>query len=587
MLNMMSSLSSCDELTLTHLEFSMLIMSLECLQLPTPNTKNYNSACVSNQRSIDLYPSSSFLKCVRHLEEYCVQMLLSKEELLQTLRTIKETHPFLCICRNKHLRTKILVAHTGYNDSEVYSALVSILVASNVGFQNYLANNLAKLYNSYINEVPSAEPQQYNEHLKVGVHHDSEETNQQVSQIYAPDVILNVESTIPYPTRIPAYDFDGRAINGDESIDTFFLADGAIARCQAYTIAEGNQSIIVSLIGKRTIVSSNLQWRKGHLEIDSAYSGEVNDLFPLPPNLLSGELHVSFNDDVFFSLSVFGPQANGNIPYIPAKPAVLENQLDPTSVASFVQPNLSPQKLSKKQQEQHVLEQQRLLEEQLCKQRQVANQQYQVRCRRMALNNKEQQLFVTTKKGLHISFQILHDYECLSAAVAVHQEYLCSQPFNKEKHRCFLPNGTLICYMKNGAIIIRCSDGTIFETASSFHEDMFQKQSRTDISLESSTSPPKESTILATGSICVPWKKSKTLWLVTTPLGKRYLWKGGYDLKDKSDKGISNTEGESSLMLQANTTSRALLLEPLKVFKTAYPASQEVRMTSRYFLHTL
>lgn len=536
MLERMTNLSSCNDLTVSYLEFVFLVMSLECLQLP--NSKNNTS----DRRSSNFSPIPPSLKCVRDLETHCIQMLLSKEELLQTLQSIQNTHPLVHVCRNKHSKVKIVVAHTGDHDDEVHTASVSLLVPSKVGFQGYLANNLNS---SLVSEIACTETQ---ECLNAGA-----------------------ESKILSPTRIPAYDFDGHAIKGSESVDTFFFTDGVIARSQMYTIVEGNQSIIASLVDDQTTISSSLQWKECAFEFDSTSSANFDTMFPLSPNLLSGQLHASINEDVFLSLSCFGPQANGKIPHLPRNPKAIEKLSERTS-ESLGQPSSSPQKLSKKQQEQHALEQQRLLEEERSKQKQVADQQYRAVCKRIALNSKEQQLFLTSKKGLHVNFQILRDFEYSSAAVAVHQEYLCCKQMHltegchQEKHRCYLPNGTIICFMKSGSIIIRCSNGTIFETASNFYEDMFNQQVKNSVNKDF-----REETIIsqAKHSTFSPFT-SKSVWLVTTPHGKQYLWKRECD---------SNEEDDPSSMLQAKTTSSksgTLLLEPLKVFRTTDPASQEV-----------
>ncbi len=556
---LLSNLSSCDNLSLPQLEFALLVMSLECFQLPTSKSNECTSKYLSDQSVNDFSSlAHSSLKCVRNLEKYCVQLLLSKEELLQTLERIQIMYPHLYVFENKYSNTKVVVAHTGFNNHIIHSDRISILVASQIGFQSYLANNLSSL----VNELCSFE-----------IHCSNEILPKDTS--IANKLVTNIESKTSHLVRIPAYDFNGCAISGNESVDTFFLTDGVIARSQVYSIAEGSDSVVVSLIDNHTVISSSLQWNKINTEVTSASSVEHDIMISLPSKLCSGELHASFDDDIFISLSRFGPKTNGKVPYLPAKPKILEESYEPSSIGLSGQPSSSPQKMSKKQQEQYALEQQRLLEIQISKQKQFSDQQYQADCERFILNNKVQQLFVTTRKGLHISFQILHDFGHSSAAIATYQENIsvgqmdCCEVFQKERRRCYLPNGTIISFLKNGAIVIRCSDGTIFETASKYYEDIFNKQESTEI-------VANKFNAVALEEFTPNFLRKKTLWLVTTPLGTQYLWKEECDCRNNLNV---KKEEEVSISLPTEATppkAKFLFLEPLKIFKTSDPFSKEV-----------
>ncbi|XP_064382294.1 sperm-associated antigen 17-like isoform X3 [Halichondria panicea] len=577
-LKLMRDLSSSDEITVPHLEFALLIMSLECLLFPIcERSTSTNHKLMTSKRTSPFQVSETKASFLQNLESFCVQQLISKEELMQTLQSIQETHPYMCVYHCKNNNANVIVAHTGYDGCTACTSNVSIVAASNVGFQSYLVN-LAEKYGSYVELFSSTERLHKSEQVQPIIN-SSLETSSQQSE-FKPD-----EKTIgaPEATKLSGYDFDGRAIIGEESMDTFFMTGGIVAHSRKYMVAEGCRSVMVSVLHEHHIIRSSLQWKD--IETQSELTAQFDNL-NLPPNLLSASLYASIENDVALSLSCYGPKANGNLPYLPTKPKILEEQSTSPSSQSLPQFGSSPLKLSKKQQEQqqqHLLEHHRLLDEQHMKQKEAAGKQYQAKCEIISINNKDQQLFATTKAGLHIHCQILHDSEECSPGVAVCQGYTCSEKtstkrvFREEKQRCYLPNGYIVRFLIEGTIIVVCPGGSIFETATKTNQDLFEKQ----YIINGTTDPSQleaaadiRSSEAADKCLCIP--QNRKIWLVTTPLGKRYLWKG----EDYSDSS-SNIEGDEqeSIPTQQNdvnsTKNKVFFLQPLNVFKTTDPVSQE------------
>lgn len=294
-----------------------------------------------------------------------------------------------------------------------------------------------------------------------------------------------------------------------------------------------------------------------------------NKYLQLPPSLVVASWNALVNT-VHLSGSCFGPKGNGELPCLPNEPNILREELAPTLQS---QVGSSPQKLSKKQQEQQqqLLEEQKLLHEQQLKQKEAATKLYQNEWDVISKNNTCQQLFATTPEGLHLHCQILQDYASTGASVLVRQVQVDNQRskmVNKQKQRCYLSDGYIVCFMVNGDIIILCHDGTIFKTTSSpEHHHLFNKRNGIGIGTEDTVCGDEEENNIF---------KVSRLWCITTPNGTRYLWKhqDGNCFAECDDQPHTNHPNVESNKAKEN---EIVFIESLNVSKTTDPVTHEVR----------
>ena len=586
LINIVKCLSQSHEMSFSDLQFALLIMSLESLHLPRASSRQvpvectlacdeFISDCSSMQSS--LMKTSSIFSRVRNLEGHHIQQFITKVDLLQILQDIQLTHPYVCVCRSSCCKCIVLIAHSGFETSGVYSTEASLTAASKVGFQSY-RTNLSNAYGSYVEHLAMLERELEPEYDRTS-DNPYEEEKLHTEMLNSSIPVYQSQTLLTMPQKITAYELGGRAVVGKDSNSTVITEDGILIHSQQNTIAEGNLAVMTSVCGKQLTVRSNLLW-KSEVEEACSNSSSVNkrehpfECPQLPPNLISANVCALIHQELFVSASLYGPKGDGNLPFLPAK---LEN-----SSISQSQLGASPQKLSKKQQDQHQqLLDQRLLEEQLqMKQRKSAAKQYETDFNFISKNNVHQQVFATTSDGLHLHCQIIQDSELgnpeLERVVLVRQSsFSCKDPnlnywLHEEKERCYLPNGKLVRFMSDGTVQIFSPDGTIIQTASKSQLKFFNNQ---DIHKNLVETEPVRSSI---SEITIELASMNKLWLVTTPLGERYLWKderGPINCFDESNDSNESTIADAE---QVYPKEHVVFIQPLNICKTTDPVSKEV-----------
>lgn len=407
-----------------------------------------------------------------------------------------------------------------------------------------------------------------------------------------------------------AYDVGDTVLLNRGSITTQFTADGVQIRTEVYEFQEGQTSIkasvlhnghtiSVSIVRETQISSNDIQTENVvHQDGNPPDSlDETNDpnneaikdvataVYEIPqlPKFLSyASLQASFSDSLTISLSHYGPAGNGSPPYEPKKPEILQEGSTPGSATGSrpqSQQGTSPPKLTKKQQEQQqqLLEQQKLLEQQQAKQRKSAEEKYQKRLNALLRHNKYQQLFASTPYGLHIHCQIMVDLEFDPAIqdgsdgfIVIRQTYPYKASGKQtseeillevEHHRCYLPDGSVVCVMCDKSVMIECSDGSIYRTATKTETQQFMailQPSSKVLDEEQTQAIAEEATqrIASAAKVSFANEKQKStmsredlplkqvVWVVTTPTGEQYLWKS----KDSYSSDLIESQEQSTMV---------------------------------------
>lgn len=84
----------------------------------------------------------------------------------------------MCVYHCKNNNANVIVAHTGYDGCTACTSNVSIVAASNVGFQSYLVN-LAEKYGSYVELFSSTERLHKSEQVQPIINSSLETSSQQ------------------------------------------------------------------------------------------------------------------------------------------------------------------------------------------------------------------------------------------------------------------------------------------------------------------------------------------------------------------------------------------------------------------------
>lgn len=473
---------------------------------------------------------------------------------------------------------------------------------------------------------------------------------------------LDTECTTPEPTNdatpiedsLPefeerklyeAYDVGDRVLLNKGSVSVQFTSDGTQIYTEKTEGLESETTIIVSAIGNGHKVSCNMIKREANREekrsderendrgdeskIDDSSNEEreeksvvvVAGIPQPPPGIDFSSLTAHLRESLHISVSHFGPNGNGELPFEPPKPDILlESATCPDSSAdSRPQSRQTPQKMSKKQmeQQQQLLEQQRQLEEQKKKERADAKEKYDARYSALLRQNKYQQLFASTPYGLHIHCQVSVDLNAdptitdgRDGSVIVKQSYplpshntetsLAIVAYNEVERYC-LPDGSVLRFMKDGSIFILSPDGYVYQTATKSLNDLYHQhmqdqgsgeavqgevgQAAADSHIQNTFSETKVTFADQLNKIPMEDSQnkdiSKIVWVVTSPAGNRYLWKHQAPHKiDSGESGEVPPEGNDDSGIPGPKTLPQVSIVPLpsaQVFATTDPVTKEVR----------
>lgn len=602
LIHIFNHISASENLSLPSLRYALLMMSLEHVQLPNASTapgqfyheyhtskllfdhpfnlasKEYSSAVSSESNSengnkdnkisqfhLNINSHStlmgfpigkSFLKNVSSLN------LISKDVLLQTLHHIRETHPYVSIYYCRHSNCNVLIAHTGCNSSLLYKYDKSIQASSKVGFQNYL-EYILKTYSKQTDDISGHKKQAQDMGSIEKKSGDSSDKDCLEKTPSSDDQEHNCSSkNSDCLISLTGYDLDDTPLIGMESVYSCFNADRVYVRSERYEFAKRPCSVMVSIQNEEYTLSTNLVWdtdrQSRHLDqvdhssvVGGCDAEEIHNDLHLPTMLKYGNFVASLNNGLKLSVSCYGTKGDGSLPYLPLKLKTLDD-LSPSessaNIRSLSQQSAS-QKLNKKQleQQQQLLQQQKLVEDQRIKEREAANMLYKKECLSIYRNNKCQQFFATTQKGLHLHCQIVENFDTgdeifKNPAIIVRQSltdqtksaYMQrSTTLNEEKQRCYLPNGNIICYLLDGTVVILSINGTIYRPAKRSHYDVYPKISNDGCANELHQNADKDAIPVSTHNNNLHSKSvessssssSGKLWLITRPSGEQYLWK--------------------------------------------------------------
>ena len=424
----------------------------------------------------------------------------------------------------------------------------------------------------------------------------------------------------------PAYDVGDTVLLTKGSVTTQFTADGSQIRTEHCQFVEGPMKVNMSLLNRGHTITASLVWQDDDQtkdqEVESkdntqiANDGEKEDagsedgekpppvviagIPQPPPSVAFAFLYASFNNSLSLALSHYGPKGNGQRPYNPPRPNILDGASRPDSSLGSrpqSQQGASSQKLSKKQQEQQqqLLEQQRLLEEQRDKERKAAKTKFQEQQNTISRHNKYQQLFASMPYGLQVHCQSMVDLEADASLsdgsdgyIVVRQNYvtktkgmqrdeehLLKAAFT-EKQRYYLPGGLVVRTLLDDAVIIECADGSIYRTATQGEAEHFMQAvasvkdqgvtpelekvlTEAPARIESAT----KVSFADTDKVALekPKTMEKNIWVVTSSSGQKYLWK----LQDESSTtvAVSQTAEEGNGPMEEDESGRQEQSDPI------------------------
>ena len=409
----------------------------------------------------------------------------------------------------------------------------------------------------------------------------------------------NIEASLPEfekQKRFNAYDVGDIVLLNNGSITTQFIEDGTQIRTEKYQLGESQLSVKVSVFSNGNTVSAHLTkctpnnsiangeenavpgsdtssdkacGREDNSEPDDAAPSQSTAGIPEPPHSVAfASLQASFHNSLTLSVSHYGPKGSGKLPFKPKQPDIL-NEMNRSESTTDSRPQsrqgASPQKLSKKQleQQQQLLEQQKLLEEQNAERKKAAMDKYLQQCNDLMRQNKYQQIFLSTPYGLQVHSQVMIDLQADPALTdgsdgytVIRQSYpvktsgtqLCEefllQSAYQEKHRSYLPDGSVVRFMLDKSVVIQCSDGSTYRTTSCSEVDQYAKAlansepAQTTVKTPGATSAIPER-IASAAKVSFADKEmegsysgcrlDQAVWVVTIPSGQQYLWKSRRD----------------------------------------------------------
>jgi hypothetical protein len=625
------------------------------------------------------------------LEDYSVLEVFDLNGLVQELRSLQFTHPYVEIFKHQHSESIILVVHTGFDGTPVHTHQLSSHTHTTVGFQNYL-RFVCQRYGHLIDEAAEedkAKSLEYEEEkeaiaaqklLKEAVDRhkamlttvDEEPvqpsngkarksggsirggggggsiSKQAKKSTISTGVVespvsslhnLHADSTLQPPKpqkRFTGYDMGDVVLLKKSAHTTLFTSDGVQVQSKRHTMTDGEpEPCDISLLhnGHRVICTQVLAPPDPSSTSTDAGTNLPTDEVVIPqppPQLKFATLKACFNESLHISCSHYGPKGNGELPYLPYRPKILDRQpsdhLQPTSTQTGASP-----KLSKKQQEhqQQLLEQQRVLEAQLEKERQIARVKYQQEFDILARNYKHQQLSVSTEYGLkvqcHVSLNCETDtadaFQADTASVIIKQQYSqpttvaqLNEPASKERCRFYLSDGYVIKCMLDNSVTILSADGTRYCTASAKEAEMFSKHKSSTGSTLSPVKPLQEpdkieiekaarkvSSVTKLKSaekdkplpppVPVPSTPQSKVWSITTSSGNRYLFEVAEETEtqDLDPEPPLTPEPENKENIDPSPTAAdtqknyvVLPLSPIHLLKATDPVTKEVGAVTRF-----
>lgn len=453
-----------EDLSLTTFNHALILMSLECITLPTASTppeysyKNpaIQSLCFDHPFDLDekqSLVSASATSCGKpdyfSMKDYSTLEMLKKNGLLQELISIQATtHPYVSVFEHKHSESIVLVLHTGFDGSPHHSYEMSSHTHTRVGFQNYL-QYVCERYGHIIDNAVDEEKKKIQEleeikkRVAIQKLKEAEERSQEVltplmegeeissagnkkkndlkarnssmkksatavdMSISTPDFQSDEKAFPPIekPILFSGYDLGDMVLLHRSVHDSFFTSDGIQIRIEKHVAIDETFSIMLSLLHNGHKVTSSQIWTTKDTEAHVESSDIVGIPQPLP-GLKQALLQAYFKHSLQLSCSHFGPKANGELAFFPHRPSILDSTLPSENSGSRPSSGVTS-KLSKKQQEQQqqLLEQQRALEAQQQKERDIAQEKYQRDYDNLLRNNKYQQLYLSTEEGLHVRCQ--------------------------------------------------------------------------------------------------------------------------------------------------------------------------------------
>ena len=454
----------------------------------------------------------------------------------------------------------------------------------------------------------------------------------------------------------PAYDVGDTVLLTEGSVTTQFAADGSQILTKHSHFTEGLKRVNVSLLNRGHTVTASLVWQPSDMTKASKMDGatpsdgekgdtESEDAEKAPPPVIAGipqppqsvafaSLHASFCNGLSLALSHYGPNGNGELPYNPPRPSILDEPIRPDSTLGSrpqSQLGVSSQKLGKKQQEQQqqLLEQQRLLEEQQDRERKVAKAKFEEQQNTIRRHNKYQQLFVGLPYGLQVHCQVSVDLEAdpslndgsdgkilvsqsyvtKTKGVQKHEEHLLKAAL-VEKQRCCLPDGLVVRTLLDDTVIIECADGSVYRTATPEETEHFveavaglnDRSATPELEKVPSEAPARIASTTKVsfadgaekGASKDPEKLECKVWVVTTSSGQRYLWKSDQksstreapsesqslkpELSGEQSKGPTEEEGSGSQEQLGSSIQQyeVVSLPKVESFPATDPITKEV-----------
>ena len=585
-----------------------------------------------------------------NMESYSVLEVFELTGLLQQLVSLQSTHPYIELFQHKHSESLVIAVHAGFDGSPVHRYDLSSHTHTKVGFQNFL-QFVAERYNHRIDEAVEEDEKrmyEYEEEKKAAIALKLKEAGEKQKEGLAtveeekvknengkrtstkPSAVktntpakksyvsinntpTSSSSELPLEANMPPYEkkkkftgYDmGDTVLLKESVHTtLFTGDGVQVQNTRELMTEGAPvSCNVSLLHNGHKVSCTQVWvpesednsmRPG---TGTSKSKSVADgIIPQPPSQIkSASFHAQFNDSLNISFSHYGSRADGELPYVPFRPKILDHVsvsdqgLHPSAQLGGVSP-----KLSKKQQEhqQQMMEQLRTQEAQMEKDRQVAQQKYQLEYDTLVRNNKYQKLFVSTEFGLEVQCHVLINLETepgsCEGSLIVKQKYAFPDSVahlndfvSKEKSRFYHPEGYVIKHMKDDSVIILSADGTKYQSATPKQVNFFL-QHKSDANADR-TPAELDKTAKRIGSAgkvkivdsSTEQQMQNKIWAVTMSTGKCYLF------QEEAAKAIDRRDSRDASPVPSPSNSippgyTTVPLDSIHFIKATDPITKEV-----------
>ena len=599
------------------------------------------------------------------VELYCVQEYMDEFAVVQQLQTHQlTTHPYLDCFHHKQLRSGVLVAHTGYDGKPLHQ--YSWLAQSHfpLGFQDYI-KYVAKSFGGDVDKAVALKSERIAHELQQkeaqeviprdpptdsplqklaktsanGKKSKAEASSKDLSSVDPP--CMNLDNV---KKLFNAYDLNGTPLLCKGLVRTAFTADGSQIRTETLefigkpvtlftTVLDGaNKVTTYFMCGKKDKVHKATKTTEHTAEDDAS---KVEAPLSPPPvllatipqpinNVICCGLQASFKESITISLSHFGPDGNGDFPLKPELPKILREANSATSSRPQSQATPPPpQKLSKKQleQQQQMVEDQKRLEEQ----RKKAQADYAEKWNALVTQCKYQQLYASNSCGLHIHCQVFSDphsdpthtngddgyivvrqsYHCKGSGVQNCEQVLLQAAY-QEHHRCYLPNGSVICF-RDQSVVIQNADGSSVRTASVHEQEQYAKLSSSFAKMRN-TQGPEVTDRMKSAASAISFASDvtrgddatmdKSLWIVTTATGERFFWKDPssttstkFEAKSEDIKATENGEtcnyppDESS----NETAVKHLLLKlnPIRICRATDPITKEVSLKVLYMQITV